>query len=308
MSNNAPLPPLPLGSPTPLLRHKRSKSDSVIRSYATSISPEWFSPSKQKHGGCRDATTRARSASFSMLNKGRATPERPPRPLFRLFESPHFNTDAIANPNSPPTSEVLPQAVDQPTHQQTRIQSRTRSRNSSNASSVQAAPPQRVNETPEPVTDSTSPVPPAVHLLRAASNGSTTAITQPPERKLSAASSSSIPCVIGIPSPHNPTLIAPTAITAPTACSITRYAPLKIVPPTARGTMASTTSVTSPVDPSAAFTTPRSRFSLSRRQDEEPRTPSHSRSVSGSSVCTAIRMPRYERDGGAVSVGDGEFV
>ncbi|KAI8939497.1 hypothetical protein NX059_003268 [Plenodomus lindquistii] len=139
------------------------------------------------------------------------------------------------------------------------------------------------------------------------------------ERKMSAASNSSVPFVTGMGSPHNPTHIMPAVDYWPTPCSITRDAPVKINASIARtgvgGTMASTTPVTSPVsltDTSKSTSSPQSTMVRSVRSifaapdtnvnpitmDQEsarqggPRTPSHSRTASGSSIRTAIWMPK----------------
>lgn len=78
--------------------------------------------------------------------------------------------------------------------------------------------------------------------------------------------------------------------------------------------MASTTPGTTPVSPTeiswpeppAKSTAPKRKFSLSRKQEEQlpasPRTPSHSRNVSGSSVRTAIRVPKREKEADAQRV------
>ncbi|KAL6709534.1 hypothetical protein ACN47E_001469 [Coniothyrium glycines] len=145
------------------------------------------------------------------------------------------------------------------------------------------------------------------------------AMSSAPQRKLSAASNASLPFVIAMGSPHNPALMSPTISVSPSVSSITRHAPLRIVTPTSRtgigGTMASSTPVTSPASPTTSFRPtpppkplasistpppsagPTRKISLGSRAHENdlprlPHTPSHSRSVSSSSIRTAIRLPK----------------
>ncbi|KAH9879798.1 hypothetical protein J1614_001822 [Plenodomus biglobosus] len=129
-----------------------------------------------------------------------------------------------------------------------------------------------------------------------------------PERKLSAVSNSSMPFFIDMGSPHNPALIAPTTDYRPTSCSITRNASLKINASVARtgvgDTVTSTTPLISPISPTAVQSV-RSKFAVTAlesptgateqdtgNKQRGPSTPSHSRTLSGSGIRTAIRMPK----------------
>jgi hypothetical protein len=251
---------------------------------------------------------RARSASLSHLSKLRATPERPPRPLYGLFESPSTERTAFDASSSSPRGYDPTVTVGNSSDQQADLHGQMRSRNDSDASSVRVVPSHVSRNIRDEAASSPPTFPPAQ-------------LSSPSERKLSAASSSSIPFVIAIGSPHNPALVPAAASMPPTSCSITRNAPLKISTGTSRagvgGTMASTTPVTSPVvstnisSPTNATTIPNAiaparKISLSRKQGEQipatPRTPSHSRNASGSSVRTAIRLPKREKESEAQRV------
>ncbi|KAF2827319.1 hypothetical protein CC86DRAFT_348672 [Ophiobolus disseminans] len=244
-------------------------------------------------------------------------------PLYKTISSPEcsprFGGDSGAAGQA---TNILAEATRHYSNQRSHPQSPRRSRNNSNASSVLNAPPHMAKDMQTSIASSPSPIPPSTFRSRAGSTGSTTANTlvcsSPPERKLSAASSSNIPFVIAMGSPHNPALISPAASMAPTSCSITRYAPLKINSNVSRtgvgGTMSSSTPVTSPISPtdipwldpparpmttkptSVASAAPARKLSLSKKQEDQvpgpPRTPSHSRNVSGGSIRTAIRMPK----------------
>ncbi|KAH3906473.1 hypothetical protein HBH56_204410 [Parastagonospora nodorum] len=293
----------PLGAAATPQKHKRSMSESTVPSYPAAGLPVQLS----------------RSASLSESNRGRVTPDRPPRPQNSLFESPRFRRTAIFRPShsqadGPTEAPISPLPA---TAAQASL-----SRRNSNASTVRIAPPHTALETQDGIARSPSPSSHAALRPRAGSASSAMAITPEPvgtsqERKLSAALNSSIPFVIGIGSPHNPAFVAPAITMQPTPCSITRNAPLKINPATSRvgvgGTMASSTSVSSPISPtdtsmlepsfSLASTKPvpvpqTRKLSFSRkREDAPPKTPPHSRNVSGGSNRTAIRLPRTrERD------------
>ncbi|KAH8727133.1 hypothetical protein GQ44DRAFT_770569 [Phaeosphaeriaceae sp. PMI808] len=324
----------PLNTPAAPQKHERSMSESVLPVYRTAHLPEW--PLRLDTEGTV-ANYRTRSASVSESSKGRVTPERPPRPRIGLFESPQSKRTAVFVPSSPPRTDIMAEAIKYSPEQQAFIQSRTRSRNNSNASSVTGAPARMLRDVRDSIASSPSPIPPAVFRSRAGSAGSATAntpipLSSPPERKLSAASSSSIPFVIAMGSPHNPATQPTTISMTPTPCAITRNAPLKINPPTSRtgvgGTMASFTPVTTPISPTdmsrfdppprpmstklpaAAPAAPSRKFSLSRKQDEQssgvPRTPSRSRSVSANSIRTAIRLPKTrdkDKDGQRIRKG-----
>lgn len=127
-----------------------------------------------------------------------------------------------------------------------------------------------------------------------------------PERKLSASSSTAIPFVIAMGSPHNPA-IAVAAKNKP----VTR--PQKNSLATSRtglnGTMASSTPLASPTStnsaediPTAAPPAPtghKRKLSLSFRKQENdsPTTPTHTRSLSGGSIRTAIRWTKANSKG-----------
>lgn len=122
-----------------------------------------------------------------------------------------------------------------------------------------------------------------------------------PERKLSAASSTGIPFVIAMGSPHNPA-IAVAAKNMPVA------RPHKSSATTSRsgvdGTMASSTPLSSPTSVGSASPVPsryspastghKRKLSLSfrKQENESPTTPTHSRSLSGGSIRTAIRWTK----------------
>ncbi|KAH6872918.1 hypothetical protein BKA58DRAFT_383030 [Alternaria rosae] len=118
------------------------------------------------------------------------------------------------------------------------------------------------------------------------------------ERRHSTTSSPNMPFSISVGPPRKSALTTPFAATMPMSCSITRNAPFSTAWPISRtgigGTMASTP-MTSPVlDIASTCLTPARTYSLAatRQQDQatsSPRTPSHSRNVSGSSVRTVIR-------------------
>ncbi|KAF3036241.1 hypothetical protein E8E11_004405 [Didymella keratinophila] len=130
--------------------------------------------------------------------------------------------------------------------------------------------------------------------------------TSRPERKLSASSSTGIPFVIAMGSPHNPA-IAVAAKNKP----VTR--PQKNSSVTSRtgldGTMASYTPLSSPTSidgvyhvPTAASPVPtghKRKLSLSFRKEENesPTTPTHTRSLSGGSIRTAIRWTKANNKG-----------
>lgn len=138
--------------------------------------------------------------------------------------------------------------------------------------------------------------------------------------KLNVVPNTRLPRVITMSSPHHHGLLTPATEFRPSACSITRNAPLKINPSKSRsgigGTVASPSRLASPISPrdasncvlppkTSSVQSVRSAFALPFREinasvqmkDEgftqrEPRTPTHSRTVSGSSIRTAIRMPK----------------
>ncbi|KAH7378796.1 hypothetical protein BKA66DRAFT_513200 [Pyrenochaeta sp. MPI-SDFR-AT-0127] len=317
----------PLSTPAAPQMHgtQRSMSDSIVQRHATPTTPEMW-PALQEHGistNYRKAGAfRGRSASASDAHQGKTTPERPPRPRYGLFERPPAVGTGAFKLSSAPHVDILAEAMRNPPDQDTSTAQTLLQRNNSNASSIRMAPPPIAKDIRERSVSCPSPMPPTVLRSRAGSNASSTGNfptqSPPPERKLSVASSSSIPFVIAMGSPHNPALISPTANMPPAACSVNQNAPLKIVPSSLRtgvgGTMASSTPVTSPISPtdasrlelhpqqssitsSASKTTPPTRkLSLTRQREEQvtrlPPTPSHSRNASGSSIRTAIRLPK----------------
>lgn len=320
---------VPVNFPPHFQRHGRSMSESIVSLYATTNSRRVALGDDATEAVTTSTTTaagRGRSASISEIGSCKTTPERPPRPRYGLFESPRTKRAGIVCPTSPPRADILAEALSHVPDEAEKVFRPVTARHDSNASSVRIVPPRMAWNIQESMASSPSAMLPAIPRSRAGSAGSTTATTPmepPPERKLSAASSSSIPFVIAMGSPHNPAIIAPVASMPPSSCSITRNAPLKIS--TSRvgvgGTMASCTPVTSPISPTntsrleppatvpgtkptlVASVAPGRKFSLSRKHDEQvpapPRTPSHSRNISGSSIRTAIRLPKTrdkERD------------
>jgi hypothetical protein len=246
-----------LNTPFVPRRHVRSTSDTVPRSpgLLARLSNEQAASRYTNAMGDRGL---GRSVSLSSPIKSRTTPERPPRPQHGLFEFPAIDGQA----------------------------------------STQRAPIGR-----DPVAQSSTAKCPVQ-------------LPSPPECKLGNDSSSRVPFVIAMGSPHNLTLNTPSAM-APTPCSITRYAPFTAIPTTSRngvgGNVASFTPATFhayttavyDLEPSVKPGTakplsdppgpPHRTLSLSERQDRvlpQPCTPSHSRTASGVSIHTAIRLPK----------------
>ncbi|CAO2656324.1 Nn.00g051270.m01.CDS01 [Neocucurbitaria sp. VM-36] len=318
----------PLSTPAAPQRHdtQRSMSESIIQLYTAPRTPE-RSITVQENAtpaSNRNAVVfRGRSASASDASKNKIMPERPPRPQYGLFDSSAAVDTDPSQISSPLQVDVLAEALRHSPVQDTAIVRPLMQRNDSNSSSVRMAPASIAKDFRDRSASSPSPFSPTVQRSRAGSTGSTTGnfpnqSASTPERKLSVASSSSIPFVIAMGSPHNPALITPTTSMPPTACSITRNAPLTINSSISRagvgGTMASSTPVTSPISttgaprleppPKPSSTIPVAstsavqvrRPSLSKKQeDQNPRplrTPPHSRNVSGSSIRTAIRLPK----------------
>ncbi|KAF1843913.1 uncharacterized protein K460DRAFT_153963 [Cucurbitaria berberidis CBS 394.84] len=317
----------PLSTPAAPQRHntQRSMSDSIIQPYSAPRTPE-TSPAIPDIGTPtnkrRAVVFRGRSASNSDAGKGKSTPERPPRPRQGLFESSTAVRPAAGLQPSPLEVDILAEAMRISPEQDKSTGHPLVPRNNSNSSSVRVAPlPIIVKDVSDRAASSPLPISPTVLRSRAGSNASSTGnfpiqSSPPAERKLSTASSSSIPFVIAMGSPHNPALITPTTSMPPTACSITRNAPLAINASISRagvgGTMASSTPITSPTSlpdraeppqkPSSnkpmSSTPPVQvrKTSLSKKTEDKiprsPHTPSHSRNVSGSSIRTAIRLPK----------------
>jgi hypothetical protein len=293
--------------------HKRSMSDSALERYTTPRTSEWSTAMRRDESSANGQNTtfnRLRSASASDACREKNKPQRPLRPPQGLFGFPE-ELPAYRYENHP-SDEAAPSA-------------RKPQRSNSNSSSVRIAP------APLPVVDirgraASSPAHISLAKLhtRAVSAVYTSSdypvrSSPPPERKLNTASTSSMPFVIAMGSPHNPALITPSAAVLPTVCSITRNAPLNVTPPSSRKgvscTMASSATVSSPIShPDAAglelplrpmstkptqltpVTTVRKTCLRSQNRGESglqsTTSPSHSRSASGGSTRTTVRLPR----------------
>ncbi|KAF2794990.1 hypothetical protein K505DRAFT_374250 [Melanomma pulvis-pyrius CBS 109.77] len=237
----------PLSTPASPKRHdtQRSMSESIIQMYAAPRTPDW-SPACVQDDDKKVLERRGRSASLSDTNKAKLTPERPPRPPYGLYESP---VNRMVGLSTPPRMDVMAEAM-----RNSPDRAHPRNTSKSPASKILGLSTQRMR------TGSNTATPPSLSLpIRAGSEMSSTANIQPssPQRKLSTGSGSNIPFVIAMGSPHNPALIAPTAVITPTTCSITgKCAPLNVSSPTSRtglgGTMASSTPLTSPISPTDA--------------------------------------------------------
>lgn len=301
----------PLNTPARPPQHKRSMSESIVALNTTADALPSSTVDEEREAASR---FRNRSASISEPATGRGTPERPPRPRYGLFESPRSKRNAASEAVNLPRADVLAESSNRLSVYDDTLQASDISGNNLLASKPPAVGTYTPVHEPEKLSQPISLFPSAVdnsEMEVIESKTANTAIQQTAasERKGSAASSSSIPFVIAMGSPHNPALVTP--------CSITRNQPLRIIPVTSRmgvgGTMASTTPVTSPVSPRdvtgldyplrpasakplpAEPNAPKRKFSLSKKHEEQsirPETPSHSRSGSASSIRTAIRLPR----------------
>jgi hypothetical protein len=149
---------------------------------------------------------------------------------------------------------------------------------------------------------------------RAGSGSSTTSYnlhshsSSRPERSMSASSTDGIPFVIAMGSPHNPAI----AVAAKNMPASRYNAALKSPSTTSRtgvdGTMASSTPLSSPtcaelptnttMQNSLPVPNNKRKLSLSFRKQENgsPTTPTHSRSISGGSIRTAIRWPMGSKE------------
>lgn len=289
-------------------------SDSIIHLYTAPRTPEkTFELSEHAPPASNRKAVVFRGRSASDASKDKTPPERPPRPRYGLLESlASAGKVASSLPDSPQAETSLPadvmaEILRQSSEQHASIAQQSQDEQKPNPFSLTDTQERAINPTLRP---------------RAGSVGSNTShlpIQHAPssERQPSVSSGSNIPFVIAMGSPHNPALITPTTSVPPTACSITRNAPLTINSSISRtgvgGTMASSTPVTSPVattggpmlelTPKASSNTvpatsaaPTRRPSLNKKQDDQgprtPRTPSHSRNVSSSSIRTAIRLPK----------------
>ncbi|KAF2741968.1 hypothetical protein M011DRAFT_472622 [Sporormia fimetaria CBS 119925] len=256
----------PLGTPAAPKRHdtQRSMSESIIQLYTHPRTPDWRpSPSPgrtlptdaHQSPAHQTAPCRQRSVSQPEPQKGKTTPERPPRPLYGLY-------DATPGPRTPPRKDVMAEALrDSPNDANNNPQPTTSSdiskpifstlRGFSNSHLFRTGSASSATGIP-------APVPLRSRAGSAASSTGGIAIPNSPARKMSTSSGGSIPYIINMPSPHNPALISPTASVPPTSCSITgKHAAVTSsrLPPSSAanragvgGTMASSTPVSSPVD------------------------------------------------------------
>lgn len=262
----------PLSTPAAPKRHdtQRSVSESIIQLYSTPRTPERSphvvlteTPNQASPKDDKNAIlNRKRSASAPDPNKDKATPERPPRPRFGLYEI----SAAVDSPGvrTPPRKDVMaealrnsPERVSAGEHRSARLDD---SQNAVNPTLVGLSN-SHLSRTNSAGSATAVPAPLTLRS-RAGSAASSTIVPASPPRKLSSASSNHMPFIIGMPSPHNPALISPMTTLPPTTCSITgksaspttALAPsaMKIHSPTSLvgvgGTMASSTPVTSPID------------------------------------------------------------
>jgi hypothetical protein len=300
--------------------HKRSMSESALEGFAAPRTPEWsIAVQGDRTPGLKEkvVVSRERSASASASDASRTTSKRP-RPRHGVFDFSAALTSAVAHIPDQLKTGVAEDVMSRPSHLNTAPNPPKPQQSRSNSFNVRIAPlpPPPVADMRERATSSPAPISPTKLRKRAGSAVSTTSdytiqSSPPPERKLSAASNSSVPFVIAMSSPHNPALMTPSAAALPTSCSITRNAPLKLVPPTSRtgvgGTMASSPVSRSDVrglePPPRPMSTKPTQSTLgsivrktslrSRNQvSSPPHTPSHSRSVSGSTIRTVIRLPK----------------
>ncbi|KAK7193201.1 hypothetical protein PSPO01_00995 [Paraphaeosphaeria sporulosa] len=237
----------PLNTPAaPTIHARRSMSDSMIQ---FSLSSSQSSSSSKAEIGVIPIGTRERSGSAPEPPKGKSIPERPPRPRFGLFDT-DLSDGTPFRIQTPPRTNVLAEAMRNSPDQ-------ARSNRQPGTGKVPAPSGFVTIKSPlgEPKSDPSSPiiesaVPAPLQFRSRESSTSSSAIASPPRRP-STASSSNIPFVIAMGSPHNPALMSPHPRVPPTTCFIT--AKRNVVSPTLRtglgGTMASTTPVTSPTSP-----------------------------------------------------------
>ncbi|KAL5420535.1 hypothetical protein PMIN04_006407 [Paraphaeosphaeria minitans] len=305
----------PLSTPAaPTIHARRSMSDSMI---PFSLSSSQSSSSSKAEVGIIPIGTRERSGSASGPPKGKGIPERPPRPRFGLFDTDMSDASPLRL-QTPPRTNVLAEAM-RNSPGSTR---QTVSRNVlalSSLATVKSPPEEPKSDPSSPIVQSAVPAP--LQFRSREGSASSSAIASPPRRP-STASSSNVPFVIAMGSPHNPVLMAPHHPLPPTKCSIT--AKQNVVSPTLRtgvgGTMASTTPVTSPTSPTDAskqphFSTilpsrphymhtkpasapPTRSASLSSRfaaptaaSRSRTMTSGHARNLSASSIRNAINLP-----------------
>jgi hypothetical protein len=286
----------PLSTPASPRRQKtqRSMSESIIKMYATPRIPD----SSQTHRqgiSCKDGEkplgTRGRSSSLPDAPQWKHTPERPPRPQYGLYDGP---ADPTARPSTPPCMDVLAEAM----------------RNSPIRAHLR-----NTSDSPAPYRQrplgSNAGIPAPSPLLPRAWSANPSSANLPsslPQRKMSTGSAvSNTPFVIGMPSPHNLTLVTPASI-IPTPGSITEKGahPLKIASSTLRtgvgGTMASYTPVTSPVSPTDTkkFSSFSSTLPIGRTQPlpiaTKANTSNHSRNTSLSLDMSLGPLPMQRSD------------
>lgn len=225
--------------------------------------------------------------SSSSPNKAKTIPGRPPRPQYGLYDSStgaHRATDLGLH--SPPRVNTLAEAFQK----------------SLNKTSLPALGH-------DLFTSSTAQIPPTQDARNP--SATSTGQFQPSERKASAAPNPTIPFVICMGSPHNPTvnLIAPKISIGPTTCSITRYhAPMKSVamnPKMEVGSVLVSVAMSGTCPASSAGTgrsDEEAVLSVSKLSNDVPGTPNDERKASEDGVVTAIRLPKkdavVERDGG----------
>ncbi|KAF1966764.1 hypothetical protein BU23DRAFT_311326 [Bimuria novae-zelandiae CBS 107.79] len=225
----------PLSTPASPRRHDRPRSfsDSVVDfSFRSSVS----SSSLKGEFGIIPIATRERSGSVPQPPRGKVTPERPPRPRGGLFDGDAYSVVPLRL-QRPPRVDVMAEAMrNSPDHTVFAWQNATRQPFASSSFRPTASVTEADNRSS--ISTAHSPLPAPLHF-RSRENPSSPS-TAPP-RKPSNSSTSSIPFVIAMGSPHNPAL---------TACSITGKRTV-LSPTLCTGignTMASTTPpVTSPV-------------------------------------------------------------
>jgi archaellum component FlaC len=240
----------PLSTPASPKRQdtQRSMSESIIQMYSSPRTPDWNQPADDRQtpeSASRTVTaSRGRSSSLPESNRGKGTPDRPPRPRYGLFESPNTANAALDNVPTPPQKDVIAEAERNSPPQLT---PKSRARRPVNMS-LDSEIPMAATASQQPGRPSTAkslpdPIPRPLS----------------PKRKDSTGSGSNIPFVISMGSPHNPALITPTTTLPPTPCSITAKCSsgLKLqsgIRAGVGGTMSSTTPVTSPTSPTGGAT------------------------------------------------------
>ncbi|KAL5113496.1 hypothetical protein ACEQ8H_008632 [Pleosporales sp. CAS-2024a] len=287
-------------APSTPQKHKRSMSESIVPTYTTA------GPPTQSLGSPFQSLPR--SASVFGTSRGRATPDRPPRPLHSLFDAPASRFENTISTSA--AQQASPEAHNTASTPAVEAAEQiSLSRDNSTRSTLDVDGPFHAHTVQEDTRQSLSLAlqngRPRTASASTEQEDASNQMEATQERNLSAASSFSIPFVIGIGSPHNSALVGPNFTMHPTPCSITRNAPLKIDPKATRtgvgGIMASSARVASAVSPTetsvpgfpARQASQTRRLGFSRKRDMvSPKTPSHSRNASGGSIRTAIRLPK----------------